>query len=284
MPSTARVGQDLADEIDRLFPEPIGDEQSRSGIDSADTRLPEAFESEARPVLAGDDGYLQHIEADSLITLATQADALLRLERRPGQYVVSGRPLVMVWPGARVTDGFAAQVNDAFTLGSQRNSAQDVEYAIHQLVEIAVRALSPGINDPFTAVACVDRLGSALSRLAQRKMPSPYRHDEQQRLRVLAAPVTFPEIVDAALNQIRQCARPSAAVTIRLLETIALVAEAVHRPADRDALRRHAEMIVRGAREGLPEEEDRQVVEDRFEAAIRALKGALGSTSDGRSF
>jgi len=268
----ARVGQDLADEIDRLFPEPIGDGQSWSRIDSVETSLPEAFDREARPVLAGDDGYLQHIEVDTLMALATQADVLLRLDRRPGQYVVSGRSLVTVWPGECVTDEFAAQVNAAFALGNQRTSAQDVEYAIHQLVEIAVRALSPGINDPFTAVACVDRLGSALSRLAQRKMPSPYRHDEDQRLRVLAAPITFPEIVDAALNQIRQCARPSAAVSIRLLETITLVAEAVHRPADRAALQRHAEMIVRGAREGLPEEEDRRVVEDRFEVAIQALK------------
>ncbi len=273
----ARVGQDLAAEIDRLFPEPIGEGRDLAGIQSADTGIPEAFDREARPVLAGGDGYLQHIDANALMALATQADVLLRLERRPGQYVVSGRPLVMVWPGERVNAQLAAQVNDAFALGDQRTSAQDVEHAIHQLVEIAVRALSPGINDPFTAVVCVDRLGSALSRLAQRKMPSPYRSDEQQRLRVLAAPVTFPEIVDAAFNQIRQYARPSAAVTIRLLETIALVAEAVHRSADRAALRRHAQMIVRGAREGLPEAEDRRVVEDRFAIAIRALEQSQAS-------
>lgn len=273
----ARVGQDLAAEIDRRFPEPIGEERDLAGIQSADTGIPEAFDREARPVLAGGDGYLQHVDANALMALAKKADALLRLERRPGQYVVSGRPLVMVWPGEGVNDEFAAQVNDAFALGDQRTSAQDVEFAIHQLAEIAVRALSPGINDPFTAVACVDRLGSALSRLAQRKMPSPYHSDEQQRLRVLAAPVTFPEIVDAAFNQIRQYARPSAAVTIRLLETIALVAEAVHRAADRAALRRHAQMIVRGAREGLPEAEDRLVVEDRFEIAVRALEQSQSS-------
>jgi uncharacterized membrane protein len=149
-------------------------------------------------------------------------------------------------------------VRDVFALGNLRTSAQDVEFAIHQLVEIAVRALSPGINDPFTAVACVDRLGSALCRLAQRKMPSAYRHDEQHRLRLVVAPITFTEIVDTAFNQIRQYARPSAAVTIRLLETIAVIAEAVHRPADWAPLWRHAEMIVRG--------------EERFEMTIRALR------------
>ena len=92
---------------------------------------------------------------------------------QPGQYVVSGRPLVRVWPGDRVSKELATQVISAFALGTQRTSAQDAEFAVQQLVEIAVRALSPGINDPYTAIACVDRLGSALCRLAQREMPSP---------------------------------------------------------------------------------------------------------------
>lgn len=180
-----------------------------------------------------------------------QEDVLLRVERRPGQYVVSGQPLVMVWPGDRVTEEIAVRMNSAFALGNQRTFGQDVEFAINQLVEIAVRALSPGINDPFTAVACVDRLGSALSRLAQRDMPSPYRFDEQQRLRVVAAPVSFPEMLDAAFNQIRQSARSNAAVTIRLLETITVIAGAAYRPQDRAALRRHAEMIAPGRSRGI---------------------------------
>jgi uncharacterized membrane protein len=103
-------------------------------------------------------------------------------------------------------------------------------------------------------------------------MPSPYRFDDQHRLRVVADPVAFPGLVDAAFHQIRQYARSSAAVTIRLLDTIAVIAGATHRPRDRDALRRHADMIVRGAREGLPEGEDRREAEDRYSAAIRVLR------------
>jgi len=268
----ARVGKELVEAIDRLFPEQIGHEQSQPAIESPDAGIPEAFDKEARPIAAVGDGYLQLIDADALMTLAMEEDVLLRVERRPGQYVVIGGPLVMVWLGDRVTDAFAARVNSAFALGNQRTAAQDMEFAVHQLVEIAVRTLSPGINDPFTAVACVDRLGSALSRLAQRDMPSPYRFDEQHRLRVVAAPISFPETVDAAFNQIRQYARSSAAVTIRLLETIAVIAGVVHRPGDRAALRRHAEMIARGAREGLPEEEDRRDADDRYQAASWALR------------
>ena len=146
---------------------------------------------------------------------------------------------------------------------------------MNQLVEIAVRALSPGLNDPFTAITCVDQLGSVLCRLATREMPSRYRYDHQNQLRVIAPANTFPEITDAALNQVRQYSRSSVAVTIRLLEMIAVVAGFVHRPEDRTALLRHAEMIARGAMEGLPEREDRRVVEERCQAVIELCSEAV---------
>jgi uncharacterized membrane protein len=269
----ARVGAELLQGIDRLFPEQIG--QGAPGYDTAGTDggLPEGFEREACPVAADGDGYLQLIDTDRLMELATREDLLLRVERRPGHYVVVGCPLLLVWPGERVNDQLVEQVNSAFLLGSQRTSVQDIEHAVNQLVEIAVRALSPGINDPFTAVTCVDRLGSALSRLAQRETPSPYRRDGQNKLRVVTPPTTFVGVVDAAFDQIRQYSRSSAAVTIRLLETIAVIAGATRRPEDRAALRRHAKMIARGGREGLPEEEDRRSVEERYQVASRLLQG-----------
>jgi len=103
-------------------------------------------------------------------------------------------------------------------------------------------------------------------------MPSPYRHDTQGRLRVITPVFTFPDVADAAFNQIRQYGRSSAAVTIRLLETIAEVAGSAHRPEDRAALLRHAKMIARGARGGLLEDEDRQEVEKRFQSANQLLR------------
>lgn len=267
----ARVNAELIDGIDRLFPESTGHGEPRPVETLAGAGLPAAFEIEARPVGSDDDGYLQSIDLQALVTLAKDEDALIRLERRPGQYVVMGRPLVAVWPGDRVTDSLEERINSAFILGHQRTAAQDIGFPIHQLVEIAVRALSPGINDPFTAITCIDRLGSSLHRLAQREMPSPFRRDEKDRLRVVVPAVTFPEIMNASFGPIRQYARSSAVVTIRLLETIAVVARATHRPDDRAALLRQAEMIVRGAREALPEDEDRGEAEARYRDVSRAL-------------
>ena len=122
-------------------------------------------------------------------------------------------------------------------------------------------SLSLGINDPFTAVACLDRLGEALCRLANRSIPSAFRHDKEGRLRVVARPVTFGTVADAAFHQIRQYGRTSAAVLIRLLETLAAVAEQARREEDRAALEYHALLACKAARQALPEEADREAVE-----------------------
>jgi len=274
----ARVGKELIEEIELLFPENIGRGAPRIPTESPNPDFLERFEREARPIGSTGDGYLQFIDGDALMALAMQEDVVIRVERRPGHYVVATRPLALVWPGNRVTDQLIDSVNSAFALGNQRTSGQDIEFAVNELVEIAIRALSPGVNDPFTAMTCVDRLGSALCRLAQQDVPSPYRYDAQDQLRVIAPVFTFPDVTDAAFNQIRQYGRTSTAVTIRLLETIAEVAGSVHRSEDRVALLRHARMIARGAGGGLPEDEDRQEVEKRFQSANRLLSEARDSS------
>ena len=267
----ARVGKHLIEGIDRLFPGYLGASQTLCPATSVDTRLPDAFDDGASPVVADEDGYLQRIDADALMALAEQEDLLLRLERRPGHYLVKGRPLVKVWPADRLTDDLALRLNAAFALGHQRTSTQDVEFHVNQLVEIAVRALSPGVNNPFAAIACVDRLGSGLCRLAERDSPSTHRFDTQGRLRLVADGPTFTGILDASFNPIRQCARSNTAVLIRLLESIGQIAGAVRRAEDRTALTRHATMLARAAREALPEPDDRDAVHARFETVMDAL-------------
>ena len=169
-----------------------------------------------------------------------------------------------------MTATLSARVNSAFVVGNQRTSAQDLEFLLQQLVEIAVRALSPGINDPFTAVVCIDRLGSALFRLAERDFPSPYRLDDTGRLRLIAAPADFSALVDVAFNQIRQHASSSVAVTIRLFDIIAVVAT-VTRSEQTILLRHHAGTILRGARQDISNEDDRRTVEQRYLDVTKVL-------------
>ena len=127
-------------------------------------------------------------------------------------------------------------------------------------MEIASRALSPGINDPFTAIRCIDRLSAGLSRLAQTNFPSPYRYDKNNNLRLIAEGVTFPQLTHAAFNQIRQYSTKDTLVTIHLLEAIALIANYTYKSQDRSTLRRHADMIQEGSSEGVLLEQDRKHV------------------------
>lgn len=267
----ARVGHELIDVLESLFPETIGQGPSGESAEPPDAAFLRRFDREAATVCSSGDGYLQFIDADALMELAGREDVVLRLECHPGHYVVAGIPILRVWPAGERGDEFSREVNAAFALGKQRTPGQDIEFSIYQLVEIAVRALSPGINDPFTAIACVDRLGSALCRLATREMPSSCRHDSEGQLRVIAPSPSFPAMLDAGFDQIRQHGRSSVAVTIRLMETLAVIATFAHRPDDRDALLRQAQMIRRAAWLSFTEQEDRETLEAPYQAVKQGL-------------
>jgi uncharacterized membrane protein len=267
----ARVGADLDHAMDRLYPARTAQEsgpRQAENVDDVAGALGEDFEARARSIVAADDGYLQHIDFETLVAIGHEYDVVLRVEHRAGHYLVAGTLLVTASPAAPITPEIAHKVQQAFILGIQRNAAQDVEFGVLQLVEVAVRALSPGINDPFTAIACTDRLGSALARIASRDMEAHCHLDQDGRVRVVAVALTFSGLADAAFNQLRQYARGNADVTIRLLETIAVVAAVVALPQDRATLRQHADMINRGAREALPEAYDRLAVQQRHDAAM----------------
>ncbi len=267
----AGVSRDLHEAINRLYPASIG--QGPSASPGHQGHLPETFDREARAVRSSCSDYLQAIDLEKLMRLAKSNDVILKLDQRPGQFFFKGSHLVRAWPAERVNDEFADQVRDAFYFGRRRTLTQDIEFAIDQLVEIAVRALSPGINDPFTAINCVDRLGAALCTLAEKDIPSPYRLDDEGRLRVVTDTSTIPGIIDASFNQIRQAARSDVSVTLRLLETIEAVARDTTNPEFHDALRRHAVLIHRGSQEGLNDSSDRLDADLRFRNALAVLDG-----------
>lgn len=268
----SKVGSELDEVIDHLFPKQAGRGALKDRQEALTSDIPANFDRDACPIQAASSSYVQAVDTKQLMQIATEGNILLRLQQRPGDFVVKGSPLALVYPAESVRKKLVEQINDAFVLGSQRTDQQDVEFSINQLVEIAARALSPGINDPFTAVRCIDQLSAALCHLAQKEIPSAYRYDDEDKLRLIAEPVTFVDVVDAAFNQIRQYGQTSVAVTMRLLEAIAVIAPFTHTQADRAALLRHANMIERGSQEGIAEELDRNDVKERYLAAVKAIK------------
>jgi uncharacterized membrane protein len=266
----ATVGKDLETTIERLFPEQLGTAVPESRLCDRHEARPWDDSSDWYKIISEEGGYVQAIDTDKLLRIATQRDIVVRLLHRPGQFVVRESAIAHIWPDTDSAATFADQINDVFIFGSQRTLTQDVLFATEQLVEIAVRALSPGINDPFTAIACIDQLGAGLCCLARRAIPDAYRYDDGDQLRVIAEPVSFADIVDAAFDQIRQYGRTNSAVTNHLLETITSIGAWVQSDDQRVALLRQAEMIAR-SQEGLPEPLDRAGVAARYQEAVRAL-------------
>jgi len=273
----AAVADDLDDAIKRLFPERIGDPLEEEEASEADAREQEdTLTGECHLVLMTKGGYVQAVANESLLACAKKHDIVLRLLPRPGDFVAIDTPLAEVWfidaePWKSISiEELTDTINEELILGLRRTPRQDAECAVNELVEIAVRALSPGINDPFTASTCIDRLGATLGRLAQRRPLSPLRCDDEGQLRVIARPETFPQVLGTAFNLIRQNCQEEVGVSIRLLEALHSIARHVTRAEDREAVKLHAEMVARHA-ENFIEETDVAAVEAEFARVLDTL-------------
>jgi uncharacterized membrane protein len=269
----AGVGRELHRVVERMFPGRLGHGGARPTQERGHPSLPSGFDRDARAVPSARSGYLLAVDDAILMEVAAERDLLLRLAVRPGNFVIAGNPLLRAWPPERAVPELDGRLQTAFLVGDQATPEQDVEFAVDQIVEIALRALSPGFNDTFTAIHCVDWLAAGLARLAQEELPSPYRYDAQGAVRVITPVSTFDGLTDAAFNQIRQVGRDKAAVMIRLLEVIADLAGRLRTPEQRDALRRHARLTFEEATAALPSAHDRADVEERYGKATGALDG-----------
>lgn len=261
----AKIGGELHEAIDCLYPEDVGESPKDVPGCRGPEDVPEDFEREAHPVHADRHGYVESIRDESLIQLAAERGLVVRLLRRPGQYVVKGGPLALVWPGSAVDEELASHMRERFFLGSRQTPDQDLKFTLNQLVEIAVRALSPGINDPFTAMNCLDYLGGGLGHLARKEFPSRYRCDGEGHLRIVAIAPSFSDLADTALDEIRRYAKDSVAVLVKMMEMIESVHSLAYREEDRAALRRHALLVLQCA-DSLPDE-GRRAVQASFHTA-----------------
>lgn len=210
-------------------------------------------------------GYIQAVEYGTLLDIAVNNDCLIEVLQRAGDYVSQDQKLVRVRARKKPDDKMHKRICGAFIIGSQRSPEQDVEFAIRQLVEVATRALSPGINDPYTALGCIDHLETALSLIVSRHFPAQEMQDDKGYLRVQLNSVDFRGIVAAALNQIRQNANGKAAVLIRMVEALNVIADNTDDQDYLAVLQMHVDMISRAGKESLSEKSDRDDLQRRVE-------------------
>ena len=230
------------------------------------------LETEGAQVPAPSSGYLQFVRRSALVRLAVEQEAVIRLHHRPGHFVVRGELFVTVWP-AKAAPAVARRLSRSHITGPYRTLTQDVAFAVDQLVEIAIRALSAAVNDTFTALTCIDWLGESLYRIAADWDPDPVCRDDDGLIRLIIVPISYDRLVERAHEKIRQASSGMPAVMIRQLAALTKISQATEHAGRRAALLRQAEMIHRLCQETVREPRDRADVDRRYQALL-ALHGA----------
>lgn len=236
----AGVAAELQRELAELFPERLGQAAQDSGSDAVAGFI-QALADDGVALRATSDGFIRVIDQQALFTLVDGHDLQLLLTAGPGDFVAAGMVLGRVGPAAAVDARLREELAALFVLGRQRSAVQDLAFLIDQLTEVAARALSPGVNDPRTASACMQQLGAVLCAVADRHMPQGARADEAGRLRVVAPALTFGRIAGLALDPIRQYGAAHPEVVLTVFEVLYRVGDCCPAPARRRLLREHLE-------------------------------------------
>lgn len=280
---TAGIGEELIRHIDGLFPTGLGwpapDEPTKSP--PPDDR--KYFVENGAEIGTDARGYLQYIDEFALMRIARRSDLVVVLVHQPGDFAVRGKPLAHAWPKDRITSDVVADLKKAFVWGHQRTFQQDVMFLVDELVEISIRALSPGVNDAFTAVNCMHWLGYALQAVVERDTPDPCRYDEDGKLRFITRPVTALEMIDGVCDGLRPSAQADRLASLTLMEVIANVIECTRASALVAELRLHADALMEGCEISLKHPRDVAAVRAAYEAAKRTNPSDDGSIKRGRA-
>jgi uncharacterized membrane protein len=198
-------------------------------------------------------GYIRFVDISRLQALAKSYGACVRLERKVGQFVPEGGALLRVTRGERISEDRALELLAAIDIGPTRTMQQDVEFGIVQIVDIALRAISPAVNDPTTAISAVDQLSSIVIRWVSRAPPESYFYDPPHVLRVIIDWTDFEGVLDLAYEQIRHYSVADAAVSLRLMRALGDIASTTTDPAIRARLIERGKRLIEGCAGRLEE-------------------------------
>jgi len=234
--------------IDQLMPHPRG---SYEGSEQATP----PHQGKERVIVSRKSGYVRFVDVAFLVECAKTFGVQITLDRRVGHFVPAGAPLLRVVDAGRVTLEREARLLTAIDIGPTRTLQQDVEFGVIQIVDIALRAMSPAVNDPSTAISCVDQLSRILIRWLGRVHPPAYVYSPPHVLRVALPWISFDGLLDTAFEQLRHYAQSDSAVSLRLLRAYADIVSTTSNPDYRSTLVQRARRVVAGCAAHLPEDD-----------------------------
>jgi uncharacterized membrane protein len=265
-----KIASDTEAVIDEILPWPRHEGGYRDAATAPLIEWDEKVSSEGS-------GYIRFIDAARLVALAKEHRVKIRVLRGIGQFVPERVPLLAVSRGDRLSPSVTGDLLGAFDLGPSRTLQQDVEFGVLQIVDIALKAISPAVNDPTTAISCVDQLSRILIRYASREPQDSFLYDPPGVVRVSIPWIGFAGLLESALEQIRMYAKGDVAVSLRLLRALRDIAETTPDPQRRRMLVDVGRSVVAGCSERLNDEE---LV--RLRARLIDLETWISPDEDGR--
>jgi uncharacterized membrane protein len=240
-----RIARETESIINGLMPHPLGQYDAAS-----QQPIPDGH---GAPVLSLRSGYVRFIDAKQLLVLSKAWRIRIRVVRGVGQFVPAGVPLLWVTHEDRIGAVRAAELLRAFEIGPTRTLQQDVEFGVIQIVDIALRAISPAVNDPSTAISCIDQLSSILILWCGRAPPPSVLFDPPHVPRVAIPWISLEGLLNTTFDQIRHYAAADLAVNLRLLRAMGDIASTTQRRDVHAALRGRARLLVERATETMME-------------------------------
>ena len=243
-----RIASETEAAIDEVMPRP----RRQVHLETSDAAEPGSWKT---PLVSNESGYVRFVDLKQLLSLATSHHVKVRVVRRVGQYVPAGTPLLMVNKAERLSSEATAAFRAAFDFGPTRTLQQDIEFGVLQIVDIALKAISPAVNDPTTAIGCVDQLSRILIRFASREVPEARLYDLGGVARVSIEWIDLERLLDSAFEQIRMYSMGDVAVSLRLLRALADIAISTQDASLRRKLFARGQGVVEGCSERIRADE-----------------------------
>jgi len=254
-----RVTKETLDAINELFPADVGEPATAVGIDAGSVHIKIDADPEEDvkngwrwyAVSAERFGYVQSLDTDGLLEMAREIDGVIRMSADIGSFVTPAGMLCEIAMASPPKEEFLEELRGVFDIGASRTVEQDAAFGIRQIVDIALKALSPGVNDTTTGVMCVEHLAAVLETLAARSIPDRLRAKDG-KIRFIAIDRSFDVLAGLCFNQIRQSASGNTAVIVALLRAIEAAGRQTSDHTRRRTLSRHANLIATLARDSVP--------------------------------
>ena len=250
--SVNRIVDKIAAETEAMIDEMMPWPRRKDRLDTEDPLHDHTF---GTAVTSQTSGYIRFVDTRRVVAVAKSYHVKVHVLRRVGHFIPAGVPLLTVYKGDRLTPEGSAALRGAFDLGPFRTLQQDVEFGVLQIVDIALRAISPAVNDPSTAISCVDQLSRILIRFASREPPESLLYDPPGVFRVSIPWIGFEKLLDSAVEQIRMYSKADVAVSLRMMRALGDIATTTPDLDLRQILLRRGQRIVDGCAENLRAEE-----------------------------